>query len=44
MIARALMFFDDPRARSGAEMFIDKPMLEELRKLIREHGADPFLY
>lgn len=43
-IARALLFFDDPRAQSGAEMFIDKPMLEELRKLIREHGADPFRY
>ncbi len=43
-IARALIFFDDPRAQSAAEMFIDKQMLEELRKLIREHGADPFLY
>jgi HEAT repeat protein len=43
-IARALLFFDDPRAEAAAEMFIDKPVLEELRKLIRQHGADPFRY
>lgn len=41
-IARALVFFDDPRARNAAELLIDKPILEELRKLIREHGPDPF--
>lgn len=44
VIARSLLFFDDPRAQSAAEVFINKQMLEELRRLIREHGADPFLY
>jgi hypothetical protein len=31
-------------AQNAAEMFIDKQMLDEIRKLIREHGADPFMY
>ncbi len=43
-IARALLFFDDPRAQSAAEIFIsDKQLLEELRSKIRP-GADPFSY
>lgn len=44
MIARSLLFFSDSRAQRAAEVFIDKQMLEDLRKLIREHGTDPFLY
>ena len=45
MIARALVFFDDPRAQSAAEKFIpNKQTLEELRRRSREKGADPFLY
>jgi PBS lyase HEAT-like repeat len=43
-VARALLFFDDPRAQSAAEQFIsDKQVLEELRSKIRP-GADPFSY
>ena len=42
---KSLLFFDDPQAQSAAETFIsDKRRIEELRRLIREHGADPFLY
>ncbi len=45
VIARALVFFDDPRAQSAAEKFIlNKQMLEDLRRRSREKGADPFLY
>jgi hypothetical protein len=41
-IARALLFFDDPRAQSAAEGFIsDKQVLEHIRSRIRA-GADPF--
>lgn len=42
LMATALVYFDDPRAQTAAEKFLDKPILEELRKLIREHGVDPF--
>ncbi len=44
-IARTLVFFDDPRAQAAAETFIaNKQLLEELRKHIRENGADPFRF
>jgi hypothetical protein len=44
-LARSLVFFDDPRAQEAAEMFIsNKKSLEELRRRIREKGADPFLF
>jgi hypothetical protein len=40
-IARALPFFDDPRAQNAAEKFItNKELLEELRKLYREKGPE----
>jgi hypothetical protein len=41
LIARALVFFDDPRAQSAAETFItNQRVLGELRKLSREKGPD----
>jgi hypothetical protein len=41
LIARALVFFDDPRAQSAAETFItNRRVLGELRKLSREKGPD----
>jgi len=40
LIARALPFFDDPRARAGAEQFIrDRAVLDELREQNRKGGA-----
>jgi len=42
-VASALLFFDDPRAQSAAEIFIsDKQVIEYLRSRIRA-GTDPFL-
>lgn len=39
LIARALVFFDDDRARRAAEMFIsNREVLQELRRLSRERG------
>lgn len=44
MIARALVFFDDPRAQSAADKFIsNKALLQQLRKRATQKGADPFL-
>lgn len=44
-LARSLVFFDDSQAQNAAEKFIsNKKSLEELRRRIRERGADPFLF
>lgn len=41
LIARSLVFFNTSQAQSAAESFIqNKELLEELRKLSREKGAD----
>jgi HEAT repeat protein len=40
LIARALVFFDDARARAASESFItNREILEELRRVRRERGA-----
>jgi HEAT repeat protein len=42
-LARSLVFFDDPLAQEAAERLIaNKKALQELRRRIREKGADPF--
>lgn len=42
-VARALVFFDDPKAQKAADQFIpDKKLLAELRKQAREKRPDPF--
>jgi HEAT repeat protein len=39
LIARTLVFFDDPRAQAAADMFItNREVLDELRKISRERG------
>jgi hypothetical protein len=42
MMAIALVYFDDPRAQAAAETLLDKPVLEERRKRIRDYGLNPF--
>lgn len=45
LIARALVFFDDPRAQKAAEEFIhDKSFLQEMRRRAQQQGADPFMF
>jgi hypothetical protein len=39
LVARALVFFDDPRAQAAADTYIkDADVLRELRRLSRERG------
>jgi len=42
VIAEALIFFDDPQARSAAEKYIPNDMLKALREVKHEPVNDPF--
>jgi HEAT repeat protein len=44
VIAQALLFFDDPKAQTAADMYVDKDIAKYIRERRSLPGIDPFFY